>query len=81
MFITPLDTDPDYYPGKGCSCHAICEEECVCEVDWTSAEVYELRTQVHKLKEKLVRTQEALDEALRKLKHDEVRAQFDQESG
>jgi hypothetical protein len=33
----------DYYPGKGCQCYAHGEHECVCNVDWTDPEVYELR--------------------------------------
>jgi|GEM_PF-4642818 len=33
----------EYYEGKGCKCHAHGEHECVCGVDWTDPEVYELR--------------------------------------
>lgn len=32
----------DYYPGKGCTCAALTEYECACDVDWTDPEVYKL---------------------------------------
>lgn len=32
-----------YTPGQDCKCHAYSESECGCDVDWTPAEVYELR--------------------------------------
>ena len=41
----------EYYPGKGCLCHAHSEYECACpDVDWTETEVYELREQLEALK-------------------------------
>lgn len=42
--------DPEYYEGKGCECLAAGQCECACDdVDWTDAEIYELRYQVSEL--------------------------------
>ena len=35
-----------YYPGLGCQCMARHQGDCACSVDWTPAEVYELRERV-----------------------------------
>jgi hypothetical protein len=35
-----------YTPGQDCKCSAYSESECGCDVDWTPAEVYELREQL-----------------------------------
>jgi hypothetical protein len=40
----------EYYPGKGCKCHAHSDYECCCNVDWTEPVVYELRDEVKKVK-------------------------------
>jgi hypothetical protein len=42
--------EEEYYPGKGCQCHAHSDWECCCNVDWTEPEVYELRDEVKELK-------------------------------
>ena len=60
------DTDPDpcsplYVPdnwektcdGHGCSCSAWSENECACDADWTTADVYKLRAEVNLLKDTL----------------------------
>jgi hypothetical protein len=39
----------NYTPEEGCLYHAHSEEECNCDVDWTSREVYELREQRDRL--------------------------------
>lgn len=45
QFVKILNSDElsKYYPGMGCECHAFNRDECGCDVDWTSREVYELR--------------------------------------
>lgn len=37
-----LPDDDEYFPGKGCTCHAWNEGECACDADWTDPEVYHL---------------------------------------
>lgn len=39
--------------GEGCTCFASYVGECVCDADWTSHEVYELRAENEKLKAEL----------------------------
>ena len=51
----------DYYPGKGCQCYAHSEGECVCNVDWTEPEVYELREENEKLKDEIKKLKLALE--------------------
>jgi len=39
----------DYIEGGACMCAAYSENECACNADWTSKEVYELRAEVAEL--------------------------------
>lgn len=51
-----------YYPGKGCKCEARSSYECGCnDVDWTPAEVHELREQLSIANDKLKRIAEVLE--------------------
>jgi hypothetical protein len=39
--------------GKGCRCNAHCEHECICDADWTTKEVYDLRAENADLKDRI----------------------------
>ena len=38
----------EYLPGAKCECFAHSENECGCDTDWTSKEIYELRWKLNK---------------------------------
>jgi hypothetical protein len=50
----------EYYEGKGCKCHAHGEHECVCGVDWTDPEVYELRKENKDLRARIAELEKTL---------------------
>ena len=53
----------DYYPGKGCRCHAHSESECACDnIDWTDPEVYKLREENADLKERVIQLTDRVNE-------------------
>jgi len=39
--------------GKGCRCNAHCEHECICDADWTTKEVFDLRAENADLKDRI----------------------------
>jgi hypothetical protein len=41
-----MNEEEEYFPGKGCKCHAWAEYECCYGVDWTELEVYKLREEL-----------------------------------
>ena len=44
-----LDEQMKHCDGKDCACLARCRTDCVCDCDWTPAEVYRLQHEVNSL--------------------------------
>jgi len=73
--LTPAQIE-NYFPGKGCKCHAWVERECCCntwnsamteqdiKVDWTPKEVYVLRNENHELEVRCQRLEQLFLEQL-----------------